>query len=125
MEATFTIKILGARAGTFDGTNNVIKQIDWALVGDLEGQSFELPQSITLPDPLGEITPLDSLTEDDFKRWITDNSTDMMAIKDHIQQVLNVKVVKASVEPIQLPWMTIETIPDMSSTNDDVETGGI
>lgn len=105
MSATFTIKVTGLRTQTVNGLENVVKQVEWTMVGTEADQTFELPQTTTVPDPQSEgFVPLENLTEAQVAAWIEEHDTRIPAIKAHIQLVLDRAVASAQLSPAQLPW---------------------
>ena len=113
-QATFTITINGIKTATVNGITDAVKQVDWTLKGELEGQTFELPQSTIIPDPVeAGFIPLASLTPENITAWIEANEDRMDAIKAHIQYVLDRQVVAATLVAAPLPWVPVveETAP--------------
>ena len=103
--ATFTIKVTGLRTATINGIENAVKQVEWTLIGTEGGQTFELPQSTTVPDPQSEgFVPLQNLTEAQVVSWIEAHETRLPGIKAHIQLVLDREVAKAALATAQMPW---------------------
>jgi len=113
MSATFTYKINAIRTATIGDKTDVVKQVEWTMIGTQEGQTFELPQTTTLPDPDGQpFVPLIELTEAEVITWIENNDTRIDAIKAHIQYVLDKEVQKVTFVTAQMPWAPVEpTIP--------------
>jgi hypothetical protein len=104
-QALFTIVINGIKTTTVDGIADAVKQIDWTLKGELEGQTFELPQSTIVPDPTeAGFIPLASLTPEIITTWIETHEDRMSAIKAHIQYVLDKQVAAATLVTTPLPW---------------------
>lgn len=101
---TFTIKPNGIRVTNSGDLANVVKQVDWTLEGEREGQVFALPQTTTLgdPDPANFI-PIESLTAEAVIQWI-EATCDLNPIKNHIDYVLDKEVAKASLQSVGLPW---------------------
>jgi hypothetical protein len=105
---TFTIKITGLRTHTVNGVENVVKQIEWTMIGTESGQTFELPQTTEVPDPQADgFIPLSDLTETEVITWIETHEPRIPAIQAHIQYVLDREVEKASLDQSQLPWAPI------------------
>lgn len=110
--ATFTIKINGLRTATVNGLENVVKQVDWTLVGEESGQKFELPQTTTLGDPAAEgFVPLADLTETGVAAWIEATETRLPGIKAHIQFVLDKEVAKSALTNAAMPWAPVVETP--------------
>ena len=111
-QATFTIVINGIKTTTVDGITDAVKQIDWTLKGELEGQTFELPQSTIIPDPIAAgFIPLANLTAETLVTWIETHEDKMEAIKSHIQYVLDKQVAVAALVSTPLPWApVVETV---------------
>ena len=115
-QPTFTIAINGIKTATVDGITDAVKQIDWTLKGELEGQIFELPQSTIIPDPIAAgFIPLASLTPETLIAWIEAHETNMDAIKAHIQYVLDKQVVAATLTTTPLPWAPVVETPAEAS----------
>ncbi len=113
MSATFTIKINGIRTTTVGERANVVKQVDWALVGEEAGQKFELPQSTTLADPDGQpFIELANLTEAEVAAWVGATATNLDGVKAHIQFVLDKEVAKAGLTSTTMPWAPVEPTPE-------------
>lgn len=104
--AEFTYKIYGARTATVGNLQNVVKQVEWELTGNKDGQSFSLPQTTTLPDPNGQaFVPFENLTQTAVVNWLEASEPRLISIKAHIQNVLDRMVEKASLAETRLPWM--------------------
>ena len=105
MPATFEIKINAVRTATVNELANVVKQVDWSLVGKQEGQTFELPQSTVLSDPeASAFGPFDQITQAIVTEWVAQNADNMPAIEAHIQYVLDKECAKAGLTDAPLPW---------------------
>lgn len=103
--ATFTIKVTGLRTATINGIENAVKQVEWTMQGTEGGQTFELPQVTTVPDPQQEgFVPLQNLTEAQVVSWIEAHETRLPGIRAHIQLVLDREVAKAALATAQMPW---------------------
>jgi hypothetical protein len=110
--ATFTIKINGLRTTTVGDRTNVVKQVDWTLVGEESGQKFELPQTTTLADPDGQpFVELANLTEAEVAAWIEATETRLPGIKAHIQFVLDKEVAKTALASTPMPWAPVVEAP--------------
>lgn len=110
--ATFTIKVNGIRTTTENNLQNVIKQVDWVLSGEEAGQTFELPQTTILTNPVSEsFIPLAEVTEQNVISWVEANEPRLNAIKAHIQNVLDEQVAKAALTSTPMPWVQVETEP--------------
>ena len=106
--ADFTFKVTGLSTITLGDKLNVIKQVDWTLIGNEAGQTFELPQTTQLPEPSGDsFTPLEKLTEVEVIQWIESNEPSLSSIKTHIQYVLDKEVAKASLAKVSMPWAPV------------------
>lgn len=112
MSVTFTIKINGIRTATVGDKTDVVKQVDWIMSGTEESQTFELPQTTTLPDPDGQpFVPLNQLTEAEVIAWVEAHAENIPAIKAHIEYVLNREVAKAALATASMPWAPVEQTP--------------
>jgi hypothetical protein len=112
LTATFTIKVSGIRTATIANRTNVIKQVDWTMIGTESGQTFDLPQTTTLDDPDGHtFIELANVTEADIVSWIEATDTRIPSIKQHIQYVLTKEVAAKSLTSTQLPWLPPVTTP--------------
>ena len=110
--ATFTYKVNGIRTATVGDRTNVVKQVDWTLVGTEAGQTFELPQTTPLADPNGQaFIELANLTEADVVAWIEATETRLPGIKAHIQFVLDREVAKATLAATPMPWAPVPETP--------------
>jgi hypothetical protein len=110
--ATFTIKVTGLRTATINGIENAVKQVEWTMKGTEADQTFELPQSTTVPDPQSEgFVPLASLTEAQVIAWIEAHETRIPGIKAHIQLVLDREVAKAALTSTTMPWAPVAEVP--------------
>ena len=111
-QATFTIAINGIKTATVNGITDAVKQVDWTLKGELEGQTFELPQTTIVPDPIeAGFIPLASLTPENITAWIETHEDRMDAIKAHIQYVLDRQVLAATLVSTPLPWAPLVEAP--------------
>ena len=107
-QATFTIVINGIKTATVDGIADAVKQIEWTLNGELEGQTFELPQTTIDPDPTeAGFIPLASLTPEIVTTWIEEHDENMDAAKAHIQYVLDKQVIAAALVTTPMPWAPV------------------
>ena len=103
--ATFTIKVNGIRTTTINDLHDVIKQVEWVLVGEESGQRFELPQTTILLAPAVEtFVPLAQVTEANVIEWVEANETRMPGIKAHIQLVLDKQIAEANLSETPMPW---------------------
>lgn len=110
--ATFTIQVKGIRTTTVNNLQNVIKQVEWVLVGEESGQRFELPQTTMLLAPVSEtFIPLAEVTEANVAEWIEANETRMPGIKAHIQLVLDKQIAEANLTETPMPWAPIAEEP--------------
>lgn len=111
--ADFTIKVTGLRTATVNGIENAVKQVEWTMKGTEAGQTFELPQTTTVPDPeLPGFVPLANLTEAQVIAWIESHETQIPAIKSHIQFVLDREVAKAELSSATMPWAPVAEVPE-------------
>jgi hypothetical protein len=105
---TFQIKITGLRTQTINGIENAVKQVEWTMVGSEGAQTFELPQTTTVPDPQSDgFIPLANLTEAEVVAWIEAHDERIPAIQAHIQLVLDREVAKAQLQPATMPWAPV------------------
>lgn len=110
--AIFTYKVNGIRTATVGDRTNVVKQVDWTLVGTEAGQTFELPQTTPLADPNGQaFIELANLTEADVVAWIEATETRLPGIKAHIQFVLDREVAKTALAATPMPWAPVPETP--------------
>jgi hypothetical protein len=116
--ASFTIKVTGLRTATIGERTNVVKQIDWVMIGEKSAQTFELPQTTQLPDPNGQtFIPLSALTEAEVIQWIEANDERIPVIKAHIQYVLDKEVGTPILTTVSIPWEpVVETTPPTSAS---------
>jgi hypothetical protein len=116
--AAFTIKVNAIRTATVGNRTNVVKQVEWTLVGEESGQKFELPQTTALADPDGQpFIELANLTEADVVAWIEATDTRIPGIKAHIQFVLDKEVAKTALAPTPMPWAPApEATPEPAPT---------
>ena len=106
--ATFTIRVNGIRTTTENNLQNVIKQVDWVLAGEESGQTFQLPQTTVLNNPVSEsFIPLAEVTEANVISWVEANEPRLNAIKAHIQNVLDEQVAKANLVSTTMPWAPV------------------
>jgi len=113
-QATFAITINGIKTATVNGIADAVKQIEWTLKGELEGQTFELPQTTIVPDPVeAGFIPLAGLTPEIVTAWIEEHAENMNAAKAHIQYVLDRQVIAAALVTTPMPWAPVveETAP--------------
>jgi len=111
LTAAFTIKINAIRTATVGSHENVIKQVDWTMIGEQSGQRFELPQTTTLADPDGQpFIELANLTEANVIAWIEATEANRIpSIKLHIQYVLDFEVAKKTLTTTAMPWAPVNT----------------
>lgn len=104
----FEIKINNIRTADIGELTNVVKQVDWTMVGTKGGQTFSLPQTTELSDPNGHpFIPLVQLTEADVINWVELTDIRIPDIKAHIELVLNKEVAKSALKAAELPWVTV------------------
>jgi hypothetical protein len=110
--AAFTIKVNGIRTATVGNRTNVVKQVDWTLIGEEASQKFELPQTTALADPDGQpFIELANLTEANVVAWIEATDTRIPGIKAHIQYVLDHEVAKSALASTSMPWAPVPETP--------------
>ena len=105
MSITFTTKINRVFTATEGDLVNVVKKVEWTLVGEQDGSRFELPQTVDLgsPDPTN-FAPFASLSEADVAAWVESSFANMDGVKAHIQFVLDKECAKAALESPAMPW---------------------
>jgi hypothetical protein len=107
MAVDFQVKITGIATSTVNTMSGVIKRVDFVLRGTKENHVYELPESTDLSDPVPEsFKNLSTVTEADVVSWVNSNYTNMQAIKDHVEFMLNSQISKGQLEPTPLPWAT-------------------
>jgi len=105
MSATFTTKVTGVRVHDLGNLTKVVKQIEFVVTGTQDGQTFELPQSLVVPDADGtNFVPFEQLTEQQVVAWINEHFENMPSVQAHIQYVLDKEVAKAALAQEALPW---------------------
>lgn len=105
MPATFNIKVNAIRTGAVGELNDVIKRVDFDVIGTQSGQTFALPQSIEIADPDPSVfILLPNVTEADVIRWIGENFPSIDSVHAHIQLVLDRECAKAEFADKPLPW---------------------
>jgi hypothetical protein len=111
MSAIFTIKIRAIRTATVGSHTNVVKQVDWTMIGEQSGQRFELPQTTTLADPDSQaFIELANLTEANVIAWIEATEAERVTgIKAHIQFVLDKLVAESVLTVTEMPWAPVNT----------------
>lgn len=104
--ATFTIVIDGLRTTTVDEFTNVIKRVEWTLVGTQDGQTFELAQKTEMGPVYPEsFIPLENITDPSVViAWIEAAEPALDAYKAHIQSVLNHMIAEAATVVTPMPW---------------------
>jgi len=109
MSAVFTIKIRAIRTTTVGLHTNVVKQVEWTMIGEQSSQRFELPQTTTLADPDGQpFIELANLTEANVIAWIEATDAErIVGIKAHIQYVLDKLVVESTLTATAMPWAPV------------------
>lgn len=106
--ATFIIKVNAIRTTSVGDLTDVVKQVEWTMVGTEAGKTFELPQTTTLQDPDGQpFIPLANLTETQIASWIEATDTRLPGIKAHIQLVLDREIAKDQLQSKPLPWAPV------------------
>lgn len=105
MAATYTIKINGVRTHTLGSLTKVVKQIEFSVVGTEGTVSFELPQTLVVPDAdATSFVPFEQLTEAQVVAWVNEHFEPIDAVKMHIQSVLDKQVAEAALAQQALPW---------------------
>jgi hypothetical protein len=117
MPANFETKISRIGTAVVNGLQGVIKRVEFIVVGTDSGQTFELPQSVDLPDPDAvSFKALPSILPADVIGWVERHFPNMQAVKDHIQFVLDREVAKAALVDTPLPWAPPAAQVDTSTT---------
>ena len=105
MAATFEIKVTGVRTHDLGELTKVVKQIEFVVKGTEGIVSFELPQTLTVPDAdASSFVPFAQLTEAKVIEWIEAHFENMPSVHAHIQYVLDKEVAKAALAQETLPW---------------------
>lgn len=105
MAATFEIKVTGVRTHDLGELTKVIKQIEFVVKGTEGAVSFELPQTLVVPDAdAASFVPFAQLTEATVVEWINTHFENMDSVKAHIQYVLDKETAKAALAQEALPW---------------------
>lgn len=105
MPATFTTTINSARTASEGGLTQVVKQVEFTVTGSQDGQSFALPQSVSLgAAEATSFTPFAQLTESQVVAWVESAFENMDAVKAHIQIVLDRECAKAALTSETPPW---------------------
>ena len=112
--STFTISVTGIKIATVNG-KNIVKQVDWIIVGTNNEQTFEyLPQTTMLEDPgTDNFIEVDALTQTDVINWIEATDTRLDWIKSHIQVILDKQIESAALTTIPLPWTLDPETPNI------------
>lgn len=109
--ADFTIKVTGLRTTTIGNKSNVVKEVEWLMVGKEGNQTFELSQTTQLPDPSSDLfIPITELTESEVINWIENTEPRILSIKNHIQLILDKEVAKGVLEVTKMPWVVEEAV---------------
>ena len=103
MSTVFTYKINAISVTTVGDKSNVIKQVEWNMIGTQNSEIFQLSQTTTLPDPTGSFIELSSVTEAEVIAWVT-ASADLESIESHIKLVLDKLCVSSSLTKTDMPW---------------------
>lgn len=108
MSATFTTRVSGLRTATVAGLPDVIRQVDFIIVGTQDAQTFELPATTDLhePDP-GNFKQLADVTEADVAGWVDGAFVHLEGVRAHIQMVLDGMCARAVCEEKPLPWAPV------------------
>ena len=105
MSATFTTKVTGVRVHDLGNLTKVVKQIEFVVSGTQDSQTFELPQTLVVPDAdAANFVPFEQLTEAQVVAWINEHFENMPSVQAHIQYVLDKEVAKAALAQEALPW---------------------
>lgn len=115
----YTIKINGVKVKpTLDGLTDVVKEIHWTMQGELEGATFELPQTTVLADPeAGSFIAFADLTEETLKTWSENTETERIpSIKAHIDFVLEREAKSKQLSDKTLPWVPAVPEPTTPET---------
>lgn len=105
MAATFKIRIESVRTGTVGDLTNVIRKVEFTLIGTEAGQVFELPNFADVGEPSADgFIPFGSLTEEQVASFVESSFAGLDVMKAHVQAVLNKEIAKASLENAPLPW---------------------
>lgn len=105
MAASFKIRIESVRTSTVGALANVVRKVEFTLIGTEAGQVFELPgfADIGEPDQDGFV-PFGNLTEEQVASFVESSFAGIDAMKLHVQSVLDREIAKATLENTPLPW---------------------
>lgn len=109
----YKIRIESVRTTTLGTLTNVVKQINFTLVGEEAGQSFALPQQIRIGNPDSEnFIPFENLDEQTVENWVADNEAEYNGAKSHIELILAKRVEEAALQSTPLPWQPVPLSPE-------------
>jgi hypothetical protein len=112
MAATFITTINAMSTVNEDELQEVVKFVSFTLTGTEAGQSFSLPNTIEVPQPMPDaFTPYPDLTQDQVAGWV-DTQPSIQPMQAQIQFVLDKMVAEAAATPQQLPWAPPAPTPD-------------
>lgn len=107
MSANFEIKIQSIRTATVNNLTNVIRKVEFIVIGSENGCTFQLFNNVDLAEPDATFIEFNNLTEAQVIKFVEDNFENMDAVKAHIQYVLDREVAKAALELTLMPWAPV------------------
>ena len=111
METVFTTTITGVRTYDTDGLQDVVKEVDWILSGENEGEKFPVALTSTLPAPTeADYIPFSTLTQEQLLAWLDKDPT-YIETKVYIEKQLQEKLARRVLTPKPLPWAPVMPIP--------------
>lgn len=102
MATNYNINILKLKGCTVDGQDNVVTSINYELIGEDDGTQYTVTASIKCDYDADNFTPINDLTENQVKGWITsdtDNHPGYIALVDE-------KIAKLKLNEVEItkPW---------------------
>lgn len=103
--AEFTYSVEGVRTVTIGDKTNVVTSVTIQITGTDGKTSFSLPHSVELDAPGDSFIAFENLSEADVTSWALQKIENLIAIKSHIQLVINREKIKSASEVARMPWL--------------------
>jgi len=117
MAIEFSYRVNNAMSASQGNLTDVIKQVNFTVIGEDDGAKFSLPTSCELADAdPNNFTAFDQLTEAQIIGWV-ENLTTTNAIKDHVAMVMEKEKSKLVLENKRLPWKPVVEAAPMPPTD--------
>lgn len=104
MAIVYSYKVNGVRVITEGGLADVVKEVEFSVIGQDGAARFELPVAVKLADAdASDFTAFGDLTEEQIVSWV-ESDPSLEGTKAHIAYVVEKEAAKLAMESKPLPW---------------------